>query len=663
MKIKPKLQTVRKTNSLDTRFILKAKAKLVFLVIFSFFVSSINVYAQPAIGETKQVQEKTAESQPQEKTLEVQAQEKIAPKENKVPPQGTVTVEVATAPLQEATVATSADDAAKSKQVETIVIEEPPVASQESQGAQAEGNVTLDFKDADISNVLKIVSLKSGVNIVSTPDVIGNVTIRLTDVPWERALDVILKTYGYAYEKQANIILVTKSENISKIQAEEPLISEVYNLKFLDAQDAQKVIVPLLSPRGKIAILYTKGQKGWQFGTFNIGKSSTSSATLKNQDLGGEQTETISIEKNTAGGVTTTKVDLPSSIKSKTLIITDTISSLDRIKAFLVKIDKKPKQVLIEAKIMEVNTDKLRDIGFDWGTGSSGASGYTTAPSDLSTGAKDKSTIAGRNLASEFTPTLFSPKEGVTTFPGTYPYKAGLELLFKKLGGTSFEVIMHALEEDARTNTLSAPRVLTLDNQEAAMLVGYHQPILTATVTAGTDTTGPTQTQTLDYYQEIGIRLNVVPQVSDEGYINMIIHPSVTSSSSSVTATSTAGTGSQAVTNTISYPIIDVRETQTQIMIKNGETIVIGGLLKDVKTKEIIGIPFLSNIPLIGGMFKREINGSGKIDLLIFLTAKVVREEDFTPEEIAKLNARQTEVFEKKAFIDKKKNKKKNNNK
>lgn len=537
-------------------------------------------------------------------------------------------------------------------EVQDVQIESPALPAQEApsleiidvneepelpQSLVVASNVTLDFKDADINNVLKIISLKSGINIVATPDVIGNVSIRLVDVPWERALDVILKTYGYAYERQANIILVTKAENIAKIQSEEPLRTEIYNLKFLDAQDAQKVIIPLLSARGKVAILYTKGQKGWQFGSFKIGKESSSSAELTRLQETRQPTETISIEKNPAGGVVSTKVDLPPDVKSKVLVITDTISSLDRIKMFLENIDKKPKQVLIEARIMEVSTDKLRDIGFDWGTGESGASGYTNPPGDIFVNRNNTQSIAGRNLGSEFTPSVFNPLEGITNFPGTYPYAAGLELIYKKIGGTAFEVIIHALEEDARTNTLSAPRIMTLDNQEASMLVGFHTPILTSTVSAGSTTAGPTQTQTLDYYQEIGIRLNVVPQVSEEGYINMIVHPSVTSSSSSVTATSVAGTPPNDIESQINYPIIDVREAQTQIMMKDGETVVIGGLLKDVKGKETIGVPFLSKIPLLGVLFQREITDTNKMDLLIFITAKIVKDNSLSQEEIAML--------------------------
>ena len=548
-----------------------------------------------------------------------------------------------------------------------VVQEQKPEQIVVSVSTPVTENVTLDFKEADIHNVLKIISYKSGVNIVTTPDVIGNVTIRLADVPWDKALDVLLKTYGYASERQGNIILVTKLENISKIQSEEPLRTEVFNFRFLDAQDAEKILLPLLSPRGKISVLYARGQKGWKFGTYQIGKAGTSSAALTREATeSASRSETISIERNAAGDLISKKADFDPSIKSKTLIITDTPVSLDRIRNVIIpQIDKKPKQVLIETKIMEVNADNLRDIGFDWGSGKAGASGYATAPSDLYLNKNNSMTLAGRNLASEFTPNAFSPVEGTTAFPGTYPYKAGLELIFKKVTGTQFEVILHALEETYHANTLSAPRIVTLDNQEASILVGYHTPILSTSVTAGSGTSGsgPTVTQTLDYYQEIGIRLNVVPQISDEGYINMIIHPSVTSSTSNVTATNVAGTGADAVTSQVNYPIIDVREAQTQVLMKNEETLVIGGLLKDIVNKEVIGIPFLRKIPYIGKAFEREITDSTKIDLLIFITARIVKEGEFTPEEIARMQEalnKETVIIKKDPIAEKKKFDKKN---
>ncbi len=117
----------------------------------------------------------------------------------------------------------------------------------------------------------------------------------------------------------------------------------------------------------------------------------------------------------------------------------------------------------------------------------------------------------------------------------------------------------------------------------------------------------------------------------------MIVHPSITDSTTSVTATNIAGSSNDtAIRSTIDYPIIDMREAQTQILMKDGETIVLGGLLKDVKGKETIGVPFLSKIPFLGWAFKRETSDNSKIDLLIFITARVVKDEAL-PEEISAL--------------------------
>ncbi|MDD5431374.1 MAG: secretin and TonB N-terminal domain-containing protein [Candidatus Omnitrophica bacterium] len=516
-----------------------------------------------------------------------------------------------------------------------VDIEIKPVANITDSISKSQ-NVTLDFKEADIQNVLKIIAFKSGVNIVSTPDVIGNVTIRLEDVPWETAMDVILKTYGFGYQRQGNIILVTKLENISKIQAEEPLQTEIVVLKFLDAQDAQKILISLLSPRGKISVLYARGQKGWEFGTFKIGKETQEKSGIV-REKESAQTETISIEKNAAGDLVSKKAEFQSSVKSKILVITDTASSLDRIRNVILPIiDKKPKQVLIETKLMEVNKNRLRDLGVDLGFGgSNNATQTAVGMGSFGKNAARDTTVAagGHSLGSQFTPSVFNPKEGTTAVTGVQPYSLGAQLVFQKLTGTKLEAVIHALEEDTTTNTLSAPRILTLDNQEASILVGYHTPILTSSVSAATTTQGATLVQTLDYYQEIGIRLNVVPQINDEGFVNMIIHPSVTSSNSSITATNSAG----GVTITTSYPIIDVREAQTQVLIKDGETVVIGGLLKDVKAKETIGVPFASKIPILGGLFRRDIYNTQKVDLLMFITAKLIKDGDYAPEELAQL--------------------------
>jgi len=471
--------------------------------------------------------------------------------------------------------------------------------------------VTLDFKEADIRNVLKIISYKAGVNIIATPEVIGDVSIRLVDVHWEKALDAILKTYGFAYEKQGNILLVAPIEKLTAMKKQEvelqqvqPTVTEVFNLKYLDARDAKKALEAQLSKRGKITILEMTGQAGWEFGTAEMAKRKRA------------QKEEMS--------------------RSKVLIISDISPVLDKIKEVIQEIDVKPLQVLIQARLMEVSKDKLKDIGFEWGTGPNGAT--TGVITTLPTGRSDTD-IGAHNLGGlNITPAVFGPRAS-----GLTPANAGLQVLFEKLSGSEFEVLMHALEEDIHTNTLSAPNILTLSNQEASILIGSKYPILSSEVSTESSQVISVD---LDYYQDIGIQLNVVPQVGANDSINMVVHPAV----STITTT-------DASINSARYPVIDIREAETRILMQDGETIIIGGLLRDVVNKGTVGIPFLRHLPLIGGIFRRDTYDTAKVELLIFITATIVR-DSLTPEEIAKLE----EKFERgpakeKAVVEKKKKK------
>jgi len=480
----------------------------------------------------------------------------------------------------------------------------------------ASQNVMLDFKEADIRNVLKIISYKSGVNIVTTPEVMGNVTIRLVDVPWEKALDVILKTYGFGYEKQGRIIMVAPIDKLTAQKKQEvelaqvqPTVTEVFNLKYIDAQDAKKALEVQLSPRGKITVLEMTGQAGWEFGAAELAKRKR---------------------------VTEEKIG-----RSKTLIVNDISPALDKIREVIEKIDVKPRQILIETRLVEVNIDKLKDIGFDWGTGTTGVAAIGHVPIDKSRTGETKSTLGTHGIGtSGITPSIFGAKA-----TGLTPTAGGLELIYRKLSGTQFEAILYALQEDVNTNTLSAPNIMALNNQEANILVGTKYPILKTE--ESTQTAGYTVSKTLDYYQDIGIQLNVVPQISGEDYINMIVHPAV--------STRTGWVGDAA---TVAYPIIDTREAETRILMKDGETIVIGGLLKDVKSKSQIGIPFFSKIPILGVLFRRDTIDTEKIDLLIFITAHIIKEGEFTAEEITKLEERLDRAPAKKktkAVVEKKK--------
>jgi len=484
---------------------------------------------------------------------------------------------------------------------EVSELQAAPTAPAAAPGGEVSGNVTLDFKDADIKNVLRILSYKGGVNIVAGKGVEGPVTIRLTDVPWEKALEVLLKTYDYGHERDDNIITVTPMEVLTKkkmaeleLAEVEPLITEIFNLQFVDATDAMGVVREQLSPRGKVTVFTKTVQKGWPFGAGG-GSSSGSSG------VGGF-------------GVIERDDDEP---RAKTLVVTDINSYMDRVKKIISEIDIRPKQVLIETRIVEVNRDRLKDLGFDWGTGSTGAESAPVTLLDAS--GKNESKIGMQALSSGVAPSIFDPK--ASGIDSTFGFDSGFSLVFQKLTGLQFEIIIHALEEDVESNTLSAPRIMTLDNQEAKILIGHSRPIIKSEVSSGETSSGVTQT--LDYYQNLGIVLNVIPQVSAENYINLVVHPAVYSTTDSVSAESTITGGSSVSTE---YPIVLMREVDTQILLKSGETAVIGGLLKDVKKEGVFSVPILGDLPIVGFLFRRETTDIEKVDLLIFLTARVVED-------------------------------------
>ncbi|MBI1953012.1 MAG: secretin and TonB N-terminal domain-containing protein [Candidatus Omnitrophica bacterium] len=500
--------------------------------------------------------------------------------------------------------------------VQAISVEPPPIAAEP-------GSLSLDFKEAEIQTVLQALARKGKINIVTAADIQGIVSIHLEGVSWEQALDTIVRTYGLAYEKEDNVIVVTtleelktRREAVKELVEIEPVTTKVIQLRYLDAADVKNFLEPQLTAQGKISVLEITGQKGWEFGGAEAGSSTSGSETRERR------------EREAA--------------RSKAIVITDTPTTIDRLEKILTKIDTLPQQILIETRVMEVSRDLLRDFGLDIGTGTTGVESATALPTVFSAAKQNSESAApisiaetgAQVLATAVTPSNFGPKASIGG-AGT-GINAGLEFLFRKLNEPQFEVIVRALEEDLRTNTLSAPHVLTLSGQEARILIGEKYPIIERTVSGGDS---PQTTESLSYYQDIGIELFVVPSVGGDEHIDLIVHPIIS------TRGSTIGTNA--------YPIINIREAETQVVMEHGETIVIGGLLKDIKSKSRIGLPFLGKLPLIGFLFSRETVDTEKIDLLIFITAKIVEPGSLSPEETERLQRRYEEFLRNKMSVRK----------
>lgn len=404
------------------------------------------------------------------------------------------------------------------------------------------GNVTLDFRDADIRNVLRILSYKSGVNIIVGPEVTGLVTIQLTDVPWETALDVILRTYGYGYERKGNIITVTTFEKLSEqrrleqeLKAQEPLTTEVFTLNFAKAESVVGSIKEMLTPRGRV-----------------------------NFDN-----------------------------RTNTLMVTDSLSNMDRVKQIVPTLDAVTPQVLIETKIIKTTLTDTENLGVDWTAQITvtGAQHPTTWPFDSQRS----------NFSEAYMPDNF-PATTTVDGTGTGRFRYGT------LDFGSLQAVLQVLSNRTDTNILSNPRIVTLDNQPANIIVGkkYPQPQYTYN-------SDQAKMQVSGWeYLDIGIILKVTPHVNKAGFVTLDIAPQVSDIDSFATVEGT------------SMPILTTEQASTQVMIKDGETLVIAGLIKDQVSNSKNKIPLLGDIPIIGMLFKKKADTKQKTDLLIFITPHII---------------------------------------
>jgi type IV pilus assembly protein PilQ len=395
-----------------------------------------------------------------------------------------------------------------------------------------EGLVSLDFQDADIRNVLKVLSYKSGVNIVTGPEVNGLVTIQLTDVPWLKALEVILATYGYSYERHDNIITVTTVENLKKrredtkvLEDQEPLYTKTYSLSFAKASEVVESISKIKSPRGSI-----------------------------NFDQ-----------------------------RTNTVIVRDVQRSVDLIDNVVKTLDSVTPQVLIEAKVIETTLNDRETLGIDWTTQFTGNNKGT-----------NNLQLATTSTTNTVTVNAAGPTSSVFSY-GT-------------LDAATLQAVLRLLDRRTDTHILSNPRIVTLDNQPAKIHVGTEYPIPEYTYN-----TEQAKLQVSGWeFKKIGILFEVTPHVNNAGLVTLDLHPSITAISGEATVESTT------------LPLLSVEEANTKVMIENGQTLVIAGLIKNSTSKVRNKVPFLGDIPFIGKAFRHKDDTDEKTEILIFLTPHII---------------------------------------
>ena len=456
------------------------------------------------------------------------------------------------------------------------------------QMAQDSGKISLDLKGMDVIEVIKMLATKGNLNIVLGGDVKGRVTIFLKSVNLMDAFEIILISNNLAYDKRGDIIYVMNQRDYERMYGEKYAEKKdvmIFRLKYAKAVEVSKALNQMKSKVGKIIVdegsntivaidnPMALAQMSDAMGSIDI-PTVTKIFELKYAKVADMKDK---ISENLTKGIGTMQIDE----RTNKVIVTDLEKKIGDIERVVTAFDEKPQQVLIEAKIIQITLDDRFKLGVEWD------SVIRQIQKELSL----------KSLFQLAAPTAFGPP--------------GAQLVLGSMGSGDVNVMIQVLKTIGDTNLLSSPRITAINNQEAKILIGTSQPYATNTITQGTSTT---TTGTNLNFIDVGVKLYVTPTITKDGFVSMKIRPEVSSTSSSYTY----GTPPTTV------PIVQTTQAETSVSIKDGTTIIIGGLIKDERTDTVNKIPLLGDIPILRTAFSNSDKQIKKQELVIFLTPHIV---------------------------------------
>jgi len=423
--------------------------------------------------------------------------------------------------------------------------------------------LSLNFQNIEVRAILQLIADFTGLNMVTSDSVSGNVTLRLKNVPWDQALDIILRSRGLGMRQSGNVIMVAPSEELaarerleleSSRQVEElaPLHTEFIQINYAAAADLMALIQAdennLLTERGNVSI----------------------------------------------------------DTRTNTLIIQDISSSLEAVRGLISELDVPIRQVLIESRIVNADESFAKDIGVRFG--------YSKQTKQ---GTSDRATI-GEGGAAPFV-AIGGGQAGNVDFGGTTTFNNGtnenlivdlpaipgdataLALAIGKVGSFLLQLELSALIAEGRGEDIASPRVITANQHEAVIESGVQIPYQEASSSGATTTS----------FQDAVLSLRVTPQITPDDRIIMDL---------AVNQDTLSGT----VVNGV--PAINTRSVSTQVLVQNGETVVLGGVYTSSDRKSIDRTPFFGDLPYVGFLFKRTDINKSKSELLIFITPKILKD-------------------------------------
>jgi type IV pilus assembly protein PilQ len=446
----------------------------------------------------------------------------------------------------------------------TLVVEVKPVDDEElKKGGRNEFGYTgeklsLNFQNIEVRAVLQLLADFTGMNLVTSDTVTGNLTLRLKNVPWDQALDIILKTKGLAMRQNGNVMLVAPASEIAarekqELEAQkqlvelEPLYTEIKEIKFAKADE----LATLLQGDGK--------ESGFLSARGNI---------------------TIDARTNS-------------------LLIRDTAKGLTEISQVIEQLDKPVRQVLIESRIVIANNDFENELGVRFG-----ASGRSRTLGVGTSGSLDGLTVTegvtNPNLVTPATGTRTLGQDLNVNLPVT-DASGTIGLALTKLPlGMILELELSAMETEGKGEVISSPRVITSNQKQATIEQGTEIPYQEATSSGATNVS----------FKEAVLKLDVTPQITPDDRIVMDLEVSKDAVGSLFNG----------------IPSIDTRKVQTQVLVDNGETVVLGGIYEQTKSDTVERVPFFGDLPYVGFMFRNTNKTDSKRELLVFITPKIVKE-------------------------------------
>ncbi len=460
--------------------------------------------------------------------------------------------------------------------------------------------LSLAFADTDLHDAFRLVARQSGVNVVVSNKIDGTITLDLDNASLDEALKAIADIGGFQYSRKGNVVTVQtidellaqrKQQDEFRELLKEPVVSDpqtlVLSLRYIDAERIEPIVKSLLSETGTVSMLKTSDHIARERGT--VGSSASSGNELQ---IG------TRLSTSTEG----------EPAKSHTLVVIDERDRLARIKQVVADIDIQPRQVVIEARFVEISLDSDQRLGIDWNVlaKANGGATPTTIPFGSSSLGSFNPNVVGGSPGG-----VFPHAPNSVTTPGT----PGL-FTFGTLDFTTVSAMLEMVRREADVRIVSNPSIVVRDRHTATILVGERYPILSANVSEY-----GTVIEQLDRYEPIGVQLAVTPSViGDE--VELLVRPST----SSLGADVTGSTG-------LSVARINSRQIDTLVTVEDGQTVVIGGLIttRDVETQS--SVPFFGSLPILGRLFQHKSHATERVDLVVFLTVSIAQERGLTPEQ------------------------------